>query len=83
MILSSSYHVVSEKSKECPKKYSPTQSIPMQVSQTENVVSVEFKLEEKYSIPSDAKSYTVNINEIEVPAYYQYYSAPKLDKSVF
>ncbi len=78
-----SYDIVSEKSKGRQKKYSPTKSIPVQVSKTENVVSVEFKLDEKYSIPSDAKSYTVNIEEINVPAYYQYYTAPKQDKGVF
>lgn len=60
-----------------------TQSVPVQVKQIENVVSAEFKIQDRYTINSDNKQYTVQINEIEHKAHYQYYCAPKLDPDVF
>lgn len=60
-----------------------TPSVAVQVQQIENVVSAEFKISERYTIKSDNKQYTVQINEIEHKAHYQYYCAPKLDPDVF
>ncbi|NOQ75994.1 MAG: mucoidy inhibitor MuiA family protein [Crocinitomix sp.] len=62
---------------------SVTPSVAVQVQQVENVVSAEFKITERYTIKSDNKQYTVQINEIEHKAHYQYYCAPKLDADVF
>jgi hypothetical protein len=62
---------------------SPTQNVAVAVQQVENVVSAEFKISERYTIKSDNKQYTVQINEIEHKAHYQYYCAPKLDPDVF
>ncbi|MFN7117352.1 MAG: DUF4139 domain-containing protein [Saprospiraceae bacterium] len=50
---------------------------------SENSVSFEFKIDIPYDIPSDAKYYTVNVNEYTIPAYYEYYAAPKLDKTAY
>jgi hypothetical protein len=36
-----------------------------------------------YTIEPDGKSYTVGIKEVEVPASYEYYAVPKLDKAAF
>jgi len=49
----------------------------------ENSVSFEFRIEIPYDIPSDAKYYTVNVNQYTIPAYYEYYAAPKLDKTAY
>ncbi|MFT5818915.1 MAG: hypothetical protein ACI8ZM_000136 [Crocinitomix sp.] len=65
------------------KVSSVTPSVAVQVQQIENVVSAEFKITERYTIKSDNKQYTVQINEIEHKAHYQYYCAPKLDADVF
>lgn len=65
------------------KKYSASNSVPVQVTPTQNIVSTEFVIDEKYTIQSDTKFYTVNIQDISAPAMYQYYSAPRLDKDVF
>lgn len=62
---------------------SATRSVPVQVTQKENVVSAEFVVEEIFSVPSDTKYYTVSISQIEKSAHYQYYCAPKLDKDAF
>lgn len=52
-------------------------------TKTLNIVSTEFAIEEKYTIPSDPKNITVAIQSIQTDAKYQYYCAPRLDKDVF
>ena len=63
------------------KKLEATKPLP--VTQVENATSVEFKIEIPYSIPTSGKQYTVDIKEHDLPAYYEYYCAPKLDKDAF
>ena len=65
------------------KRLGASQTVPIIVEQQVNIVDVDFKIKDLYSIPSDAKHYNVEINNIEMPAHYQYYCAPKLDKDVF
>ncbi|GAA0546427.1 hypothetical protein GCM10009415_30760 [Chitinophaga japonensis] len=36
-----------------------------------------------YTIEPDGKPYTVGVKELEVPASYEYYAVPKLDKAAF
>jgi hypothetical protein len=66
-----------------PALYSPTYSAPVDMSRRVNVVSAEFDIEEKYSIPSDQKNYNVKIDEIEKKVFYQYYCAPRFNTDVF
>lgn len=56
---------------------------PIAITTYEKITSVEFEIELPYTIPSSGKEYMVNINNFDIPAYYEYYSAPKLDKDVF
>jgi len=42
-----------------------------------------FEIENPYSVPTDGKVYTVDINNFELNALYEYYSVPKLDASAF
>lgn len=65
------------------KKYSASISVPLSVTANENIVSTEFTIEEKTSVNSNLKTYTVSIQEINTSAGYQYYCAPKLDRDVF
>ena len=60
-----------------------TQSIPVEVQQTENQTNVEFSIANPYSIPADGKQYTVDIGQFDMKASYQYYVAPKLSTDVF
>ncbi len=45
--------------------------------------NLEFSIKVPYDIPSDNKQYTINIQEYKLPASYQYYCAPKLDRDAF
>jgi hypothetical protein len=59
------------------------ETIPVPVSKIENQTNVQFDIEEPYSIPPDGKQYTVDINEVEVKASYEYAVTPKLSPDVF
>nr|WP_294794739.1 DUF4139 domain-containing protein [uncultured Mucilaginibacter sp.] len=56
---------------------------PIVVNQTENQTNIEFNIDDPYTIPGDGKQYLVNVSEVELPATYQYYTAPKLSTDVF
>ena len=54
-----------------------------EVKKTERATTVEFEIATPYTIPSDGKQYTVQVKDYELPAYYEYYCAPKLDPDAF
>ncbi|MDB5134619.1 MAG: hypothetical protein JWP37_1222 [Mucilaginibacter sp.] len=58
-------------------------TIPIGVDQTENQTNIEFNIANPYSVPSDGKQYTVEINQLDINASYQYVVAPKLSTDVF
>lgn len=64
------------------RKAAPT-SIPLQVSEVYKPTTVNFEIATPYSIPSDGKAYTVSIRELEIPAIYEYHTAPKMDLSAY
>ena len=49
----------------------------------ENQTNLEFNITIPYDIPSDSKQYTINIQDFSLPATYEYYCAPKLDREAF
>lgn len=53
------------------------------VTATENMLDITYDIDIAYSILSTGKEQSVTIRTIEIPATYQYYCAPKLDRSVF
>ena len=53
------------------------------VEVVDNTTTMEFQIEEKYDIPSNGKAYVVNIQQHSLPASYEYYVAPKLDRDAF
>jgi uncharacterized protein (TIGR02231 family) len=46
-------------------------------------LSVDFEIKEPYTIPSDSKPYTVDIQSYSLPAQYQFFCIPKVDRSAF
>lgn len=59
------------------------ESTPLIVKQMENQTNVEFNIDQPYTIPSDGKQYTVEINQTVVAASYQYAVVPKVNSDVF
>jgi hypothetical protein len=56
---------------------------PLPTNQIENQTNVEFEIKTPYSISSDNKSITVEVDRYNLPAEYKYYCAPKVDKDAF
>ncbi|MFH0756719.1 MAG: DUF4139 domain-containing protein [Bacteroidota bacterium] len=60
-----------------------TSSLAVPTAQVENQTSVNFEINTPYSVKSDNKNYTVDMEIYNLPAFYQYYSVPKMDKDAF
>lgn len=46
-------------------------------------LSLNFTVKDKYSIPTDAKPYDIEVAANEVNAFYEYFAVPKLDNDAF
>lgn len=60
-----------------------TSSLAIPTEQVVNQTTVDFEINTPYTIKSDNKSYTVDMEFYELPSFYQYYSVPKVDKEAF
>ena len=58
-------------------------STPLPVVQSENQTAVEFEIKTPYTILSDNKSNTAEMDSYELTAQYEYFSVPKIDKDAF
>ena len=59
------------------------ESIPVPAVQVENQTTVDFEINTPYTVKSDNKNYSVDMTYYELPAFYQYFSVPKIDKAAF
>lgn len=50
---------------------------------TESTTNIEFEISQPYDIPANGNSYTVEMTKTTLPATYEYYAAPKIDKDAF
>jgi uncharacterized protein (TIGR02231 family) len=57
-------------------------AIPL-VEETEAITSLQFEIKVPYTIPSDGKTYTVEIKNEEIQARYEYLCTPKIDQDAF
>lgn len=53
------------------------------ITVSDKELNVTFDIDLPYDVPTDGKAQTAVLKEYEVPATYQFYSVPKLDKEVF
>lgn len=58
-------------------------SLPLPVVQTENNTAIEFEILTPYTLPSDNKNLSVDIETYLMDAAYEYYAVPKIDRSAF
>ena len=49
----------------------------------ENQTTVEFEVDEPYTIKSNGEKLSVDLNSFEIETIYEYYAVPKLDKDAF
>jgi len=57
--------------------------IPLEIDEREAPTSVSFEIKTPYTVPSDGKSYGVEIKEEAVPAKYEHAAVPKISPDVF
>lgn len=65
------------------RKSSKMRTLPVPSIQIENQTTVDFEIKTPYTIKSDNKNYSVDMDLYYVNADYQYYSVPKIDKDAF
>ena len=53
------------------------------ITVSDKELNVTFDIDLSYDVPTNGKAQTAVLKEYEVPATYQFYSVPKLDKEVF
>ncbi len=58
-------------------------SLAIPTVQNENQTTIDFEIKTPYTIKSDNKSYSVDIDAYNLSAFYQYYCVPKIDKDAF
>lgn len=45
--------------------------------------AVVYKIDEKYTLETDGKTTTIRLKQMQMPALYEYYAAPKVDPAAF
>ena len=66
------------------QKYRKEESIQtVSVATQYQPTAVIYRTDDKYSLESDGKTTTIGIKQFEVPAIYDYYSAPKIDPTAY
>lgn len=61
----------------------PIQGLSSSVVVDDNQLSTDFEIQLPYSVPSDGKKYSVDVQSFNLPATYSYFAVPKLDKDAF
>jgi hypothetical protein len=59
------------------------ESAPVETEQISNQTNVEFEIKTPYTVPSDDKNLMVEIEKYSLPANYQYFCTPKINKGAF
>jgi len=59
------------------------ESIPLEVEEAVHATSFTFDITNPYTILSTGKNFMVEVKSISIPAFYQYYSVPKLNENAF
>ncbi|GET22251.1 DUF4139 domain-containing protein [Prolixibacter denitrificans] len=59
------------------------ENIPVPFQKTENQTNVEFEIKTPYTVKSDNKNLIVDMDVYHLPATYQYFCIPKIDKDAF
>ena len=66
-----------------PKREADDKDMAIPLTQVENQTTVSFEIDTPYSVLSDNKNYAVEMAKYNLPASYQYYSIPKIEKDAF
>ncbi len=76
-------NIAAQEQMEYDKKEIISETTPPEIETVVPIMSYEFEIQKKYTIPADDKPYIVSINEVDLNADYQLFTVPKIDKDVF
>lgn len=76
------YAAGADKRAQRPVTYS-AKAKPIEVAETYQPTTINFDIKVPYTIMNNGKVYVVDIKEQSIPALYEYFTAPKLDKDAF
>lgn len=69
------------------KTYKPQKEAQLQSPQYEQIqvseLSADFEIKTAYTIPADSKPYIVDVTTYNLPATFQHFSSPKIDRDAF
>ncbi|MBL7893082.1 MAG: DUF4139 domain-containing protein [Bacteroidia bacterium] len=69
------------------KTYKPQKEVQLQSPQYEQIqvseLSADFEIKTAYTIPADSKPYIVDVTTYNLPATFQHFSSPKIDRDAF
>jgi Domain of unknown function (DUF4139)/N-terminal domain of unknown function (DUF4140) len=68
-------------SKNKVQKNEPSEKL--EVTETQQTTTTSYQLDQLYTIASDGKNQIVDVKEVTLPATYEYYCVPKLEKDAF
>jgi len=77
--LNDNYFIQQQEQSKYVQKKGEVSFVPISVSE----LSIDLPLDMKYSVPSNAKPYIVEVSEYEIPATYRHICVPKMEKSVY
>lgn len=77
--LNDNYYYQQQEQSKFIQKRGTVSFVPISVSE----LSIDLPLDQKYTIPSDAKPYIVEVSEFDIPATYRHICVPKMEKSVY
>lgn len=78
--------VASVESRELAKPAAPAftrSDIAIPTAQVENQTAVDFEIKVPYTVKSDNKNTIIEVDRYELPAEYEYFSIPKINKEAF
>jgi hypothetical protein len=64
-------------------RYVDTEEFNTMTNVSRSNLSLEYKINIPYTIPSDGKEYNLKIKETDIVVGYEYYIVPKIDKDAF
>lgn len=76
-------NVDTRRSKQMSVAAAPAAGQPLEITQTQQPTAISYTVAQPYTILNDGKQYMVEIKTEQVPAQYEYFTAPKVSDAVY
>lgn len=83
VVVTASEYNKSARSAKIKKESLTGAALPIPMEKKENQTTVNFEIKTPYTVRSNNKNHVVDMMHHQLPAFYQYYCVPKIDKDAF